>query len=59
LPNLQQIMAGQPYAINTIPLPKTRLVWNQNTFWATLTAIALVSGLMAVHETGTFIYFQF
>lgn len=59
LPNLQQIMADQPYAINTIPLTKTRFVWQQNTLWAMLTAIALIAGLMAVHETGTFIYFQF
>jgi len=59
LPNLQQIMANQPYAINSIPLVKTRLVWKQNTVWAILTAVAMITSLMATHETATFIYFQF
>lgn len=59
LPNLQQIMAGHPYAINKVPQAATRFTWKQNTRWALLTVIALIAGLMGVHETGTFIYFQF
>lgn len=59
MPNLQQVMKNQPYAINHIPQPSTRLVWQPNYRWATLTVLALAAALMGTHETGNFIYFQF
>jgi len=59
LPNLQQIMREQPYALCKLPVPHSRLRWQANGFWALLTAICLIAGLIGINETSTFIYFQF
>jgi len=59
MPNLQQVMKDQEYAINHIPQAATRLTWRTNFRWAILTALAFAAGFMGTHETGNFIYFQF
>lgn len=59
MPNLQQVMAKQDYAIAHQPQPATRLTWQANYPWAMLTAVALVAALMGLRETGSFVYFQF
>jgi alginate O-acetyltransferase complex protein AlgI len=57
LPNLQQLIKN--VALNNIRLPVTRFQWQANTGWSLLTAATLAIALMAVYETGDFVYFQF
>jgi hypothetical protein len=52
-------MSGYAYATTTLTVKKSRLAWQPNAFWCALTAIALVTSLMALYQTGEFIYFQF
>ncbi|HQQ63100.1 MAG TPA: MBOAT family O-acyltransferase [Pseudomonadales bacterium] len=59
LPNLQQIMGNHPYALCNTRLAPTRLLWQPNTFWSVCTALALTASVMALYETGVFLYFRF
>lgn len=59
MPNLQQLMSGYEYASTTLTIKKSRLTWSPNAFWCGLSAIALAASLMALYQTGEFIYFQF
>jgi D-alanyl-lipoteichoic acid acyltransferase DltB (MBOAT superfamily) len=59
MPNLQQVMRDQPYALCSLPQTPSRLRWQANGFWALLTAFCLIVGLIGINDTSTFIYFQF
>lgn len=58
LPSMQQVM-GRDYALNNIRLPATRWAWKANQRWSLLAALAFTVSLMALYETGEFVYFQF
>jgi D-alanyl-lipoteichoic acid acyltransferase DltB (MBOAT superfamily) len=59
LPNMQQIMAGRHYASCSIQQKPTRILWKPNGIWSIVTAMALTFSLMALYETGVFLYFKF
>lgn len=59
LPNLQQLMHSYRLTPTAIPSNSTRWHWEPNWIWSTLTALSLSASLMALHDTGSFIYFQF
>jgi D-alanyl-lipoteichoic acid acyltransferase DltB (MBOAT superfamily) len=59
LPNLQQLMQGYRLTPTALPNNSTRWHWEPNWRWSTLTALSLSASLMALHDTGNFIYFQF
>lgn len=59
LPNLPRMM--RQYALTPTALPDQQggVVWQPYLPWAALSAAALAASLMALHDTGNFIYFQF
>ena len=59
MPNLQQLMGKNDYAITQLHVSKSWLTWKPNIYWSMITAIAFVASVLALYQTGEFIYFQF
>lgn len=58
LPNLQQVMAGRN-ALCKSKTSNTKLLWQENFFWALLAALALSTSIMSLNISSDFVYFQF
>jgi alginate O-acetyltransferase complex protein AlgI len=59
LPNLQHLMRTYNLTPTALPDNSSAWRWSPEWRWAVLTALALAASLMALHDTGDFIYFQF
>lgn len=59
LPNLPRMMRQYGLTHTALPEQQTGFIWQPRWIWSVLSAAALAVSMMALHETGDFIYFQF
>jgi hypothetical protein len=59
LPNLSRMMRDYQLTPTALPENQRGWRWQPRWIWGLLTAGALAASLMALHDTGDFVYFQF